>query len=238
MKKRQKVRLGILFFTFLLFPAIFYYFSPYLIIDASVRGIINGSFVVFALLFTSSLILGRAFCGWLCPAGGCQEMMIPIRNRQIHKGNWIKWFLWVPWILAIGFATVKAGGYRQIDFFYQTSHGLSISNLYSWVTYFFVLLLIVLPAFLIGRRSFCHHLCWMAPFMIVGRTVRNVGRWPALKLTAKSDVCTHCRTCTAHCPMSLPVEEMVNSEKMEHHECILCGTCVDGCNAKAIRYSL
>ena len=36
--------------------------------------------------------------------------------------------------------------------------------------------------------------------------------------------------------MSLPVEEMVKRKNMEHSECILCGTCVDGCIQGAIKY--
>lgn len=36
--------------------------------------------------------------------------------------------------------------------------------------------------------------------------------------------------------MSLPVEEMVKENKMENSECILCGTCVDGCKSKAIGF--
>ena len=46
-----------------------------------------------------------------------------------------------------------------------------------------VLMLIVLPTLLVGRRSFCHHLCWMAPFMILGRKLRNLLNTPALRLT-------------------------------------------------------
>jgi ferredoxin len=37
--------------------------------------------------------------------------------------------------------------------------------------------------------------------------------------------------------MSLPVEEMVNRKNMENKECILCGTCVDGCKQGAIIYN-
>jgi ferredoxin len=36
--------------------------------------------------------------------------------------------------------------------------------------------------------------------------------------------------------MSLDVNGMVQKEAMEHTECILCGTCVDNCPAKAIRF--
>jgi ferredoxin len=37
--------------------------------------------------------------------------------------------------------------------------------------------------------------------------------------------------------MSLPVESMVNKKKMENKECILCGTCIDGCEFGAIEYA-
>ena len=101
---------------------------------------------------------------------------------------------------------------------------------------FVLLLLIVLPAFIIGKRSFCHHFCWMALFMIVGRKIRNYFKWDALKLKANPEACKKCHTCSEHCPMSLPVEEMVSQNRMENTECILCGTCVDGCKQGAITY--
>jgi len=63
MNTRQNIRRGIILFSFFLFPATFYYLSPYLIVDAAAKGIINGSFIMFALLFASSMVLGRAFCG-------------------------------------------------------------------------------------------------------------------------------------------------------------------------------
>lgn len=85
--KRQQVRLAILIVSFLVFPATFYYLSPYLIVDAASKGIINGSFLFFALLLISSLILGRGFCGWVCPAGGIQEFIAKVNSRYVKKGN-------------------------------------------------------------------------------------------------------------------------------------------------------
>ena len=49
----------------------------------------------------------------------------------------------------------------------------------------------------------------MAPFMILGRKVRNLFRWPALRLKAELDKCINCKKCTANCPMSLDVNGMV-----------------------------
>jgi polyferredoxin len=77
----------------------------------------------------------------------------------------------------------------------------------------------------------------MAPFMILGRKVRNSFQLVSLQLKSVSDLCKHCHTCTENCPMSLPVEKMVNQNMMEDTECILCGTCVDGCKEGAIVYN-
>ncbi len=204
--------------------------------DAASKGIVNGSFMVFTLLFISSFISGRAYCGWICPAAGCQEALSKVRTKRVTRGNFIKWIIWIPWITLIGVVAIKNQGFKKIDFFYQTTHGLSIGDFSSFMTYLLVLLLIVLPAFMVGRRAFCHHICWMAPFMIIGRKIRNLFGWRSLQLKAMPDRCVHCHTCTENCPMSLPVEQMVTSNKMEHTACILCATCIDGCKSKAIQY--
>jgi ferredoxin-type protein NapH len=73
--------------------------------------------------------------------------------------------------------------------------------------------------------------------MIIGRKIRNWFKWASLQLKAESEKCNHCHTCTQNCPMSLPVEDMVNQDKMENAECILCGTCIDGCEFDVIKYA-
>lgn len=234
--RRQKIRRILLIILFLFFPATFYYFSPYLIIDGTINGIVSGSFILFFLMFVSSLLLGRAFCGWVCPAGGAQDFIMQVNNRDVKKRKYIKWIIWIPWIISIIALAVKNGGYQKIDPFYQTTFGLSIGNVYALITYLLVLSLIAVPALLVGKRSFCHHICWMAPFMILGRKISNLIRIPSLKLTSFPGKCTNCHTCTTHCPMSLPVEEMVKINKMENQDCILCGSCVDGCKSKAIKF--
>lgn len=238
MKVRQKVRSGVILFSFFLFPATFYYLSPVLIIEAGFNGIINGSFIFFIILFLSSLLFGRGYCGWICPAAGCQESLFLARDRKVLKGDLIKWFIWIPWIGGIIFAAYTAGGYQSIDFLYRTTYGFSIGDFQGLITYMLVLfLLIVFPGFLFGKRSFYHHLCWMAPFMIIGRKIRNIFNWNALHLSLSGEKCLHCHTCTEKCPMSLPVERMVKAKKMEMSECILCGTCADGCRESVIELS-
>ncbi|MBN2571281.1 MAG: 4Fe-4S binding protein [Ignavibacteriales bacterium] len=236
MKKRQKIRSSILLITFILFPAIYFYLSPYLIIDATLNNILNGSFIIFFLMYISSFFLGRAYCGWICPAAGCQEFVGKIRSKKVKKGNLIKWMIWIPWVVIIIVIAIKSGGYLKIDFSYPNDNWFPITNVYIFLMYLFILLLIILPAYIFGRRSFCHHLCWMAPFMVIGRKISNTLKIPSLRLDANSDKCNNCRTCTENCPMSLSVEEMVKINKMENAECILCGTCVDVCKNNVIKF--
>jgi polyferredoxin len=105
------------------------------------------------------------------------------------------------------------------------------------MVYFVVIGLFLALALIFGRRAGCHTICWMAPFMILGRKLGNLVNWPGLRLVAEPDNCSNCQTCTRNCPMSLDVNTMVQQEAMEDSECILCGNCVDGCSRDAIRYS-
>ena len=224
---------------FLLFPIIYYYFSPYLIIVGASEGVINGSFIVFGSMFIVSLFLGRAFCGWVCPAGGEQELCVRLRDKRFKgwKRDWIKYFLWGPWLSIIALMFYNAGGIKSINFFYQTYYGISIQDIESLILFMIIAGIIALLAWIAGKRGFCHTACWMAPFMIIGRKIRNIIRLPALCLKADKEKCIDCKTCSKNCTMNLDVNKMVKRGDMENTECILCGTCVDVCPNKVIKFS-
>lgn len=236
--KRQATRRALVIGSFLLFPVILNFFSPYLIIESAASGIVNGSFILFGLLFLSSLFLGRLWCGWLCPGAGLQESCFAVNGRPARGGrwDWIKWGIWLPWIGLIAYAAISAGGYRSVQPLYMTENGISVTEPFQYITYYFVVGMIFVIPLTAGRRAFCHYVCWMAPFMILGRKLRNALNTPALRLQADTAACAACGRCTKECPMSLPVQQLVAVGRMEHTECILCGTCVDTCSRHVIRY--
>lgn len=204
------------------------------------EGIITGSFVVFGTMFLASLFLGRAFCGWVCPAGGLQECCILAVDKRARGGklNWIKYLIWVPWISIIVLTAINAGGLKKLDFLYQTKYGISVSEPQAYIIFYAVITLIVIMAFATGKRSFCHYACWMAPFMIIGNSIKKKLPYPSLRLKSEKDKCIGCNSCTRKCPMSLEVMGMAQRGDMYNPECILCGECVDACPKKVIRYSL
>jgi ferredoxin-type protein NapH len=234
--KRQKIRKTIQLVSALLFPITLNYFSPYLIVQGSYEGVLAGSGVLFAGLFLSSLFFGRGFCGWLCPAGALQDFCTAIVDKPAgRRQDRIKFFLWIPWLAAILLGFVSAGGLQRIDIVYYTDYGISVSAPGNYVVYFSVVGLIVVLAMTLGRRSFCHCACWMAPFMIIGNFVKERLRIPALRLQCIPSRCVDCGSCDRHCPMSLPVSLAVKSGSVFQRECILCGNCADCCPKDAIR---
>ncbi len=238
-KTRQRTRQTLIIISFLLFPVTLNYFSPYVIVDGASQGIVNGSFILFALMFLSALFLGRLWCGWACPGGGLQEACFAINNKPARGGklDWIKWAIWIPWIGIIAMATISAGGYREVNFFHLMDSGISVDRPAGYVVYYAVVGIFLILSLAAGKRAGCHYICWMAPFMIIGRKIRNLFNWPALRLRAEAEKCIDCQRCTRNCPMSLDVNGMVRAGNMENSECILCGNCVDSCPEGVIAYS-
>lgn len=234
---RQKIRMAILLVTMLLFPVVLNYLSPYLIVQGASEGIVNGSMILFVLLFAASLFLGRGWCAWVCPAAGIGEVCAAIQPKNVGRfARWIKWFIWVIWLAIIAIFAIQAGGYSQINPLCMSEDIVSVTQPVSYIIYYFVLGLIVVLSLTVGKRGFCHTLCWMAPFMIIGRKISNFVKAPGLRLYADENKCTECLACARNCPMSLDVHSMVKAQNMEDIDCILCGQCVDGCSKGVIQY--
>ena len=237
--KRQKIRKTIILISFLLFPITIWYFSPYLIIQAASEHIMNGSFFVFMTMLISSMFLGRAWCGFLCPAGGLQECVIICNDNPAKQGHRdkIKYVIWTLWIITVIITYILGKNDEKVDFFYMTDHGISVSSIYNYVIYYGVILILILPGLIHGRRGACHYICWMAPFMVIGSSIGRSLHLPQLHIEAEKKDCISCGRCNKVCPMGLDVKYMVEHEcNAKCTECIQCGACVDECPKKVLKY--
>ena len=135
--KRQRIRRTIIFISFLLNPITAWYFSPYLIIMAASEHIMNGSFIVFMSLLIFSEFFGRAFCGYLCPAGGLQECVARCNDKSAKQGwrNKIKYVIWILWISAIVVTFILGKNHVTIDPFFMTDHGISVTEIHNYIIY-------------------------------------------------------------------------------------------------------
>lgn len=241
---RQRIRKLFLITSLLLFPVTLYYFSPALIINAGLSGVINGSFIVFSLMFLFSIPFGRLFCAYLCPAGGLQECAFAVNDKKPKQGwrNLIKFILWGVWLTAVAFCYFHTGTISAIDFFFETEHGISVSSIQSYVIYYGIVCLIFVPAILFGKRVFCHYFCWMAPFMILGSWLRRCLHLPGVHIRiAEKSNCISCGNCSKICPMGIDVMSSVTraeDQRIDSSECIQCGACVDHCPKHVLCYGM
>jgi ferredoxin-type protein NapH len=236
---RQRIRLALIILSLILYPVTFAYIACPIITEAASMGIVAGGLVVFALLFISSLLLGRLWCGYLCPAGGLQEIFNLALKRPLRtkKLDWLKYliFLWIYGSVAL--AIWSAVGLKTVDLLYRTQNGISILAAGGVIAFLGPVIIIIIFTLIFGKRGECHTFCPIAVMLMIGRKIRNLVRWPALHLEAEKDTCIDCKKCSKECPMSLDVNGMVRQGTMEQAECILCGSCVDTCPKDVISYA-
>lgn len=238
---RQRIRKLLIIISLILFPVTLYYFSPALIINAGLHGIINGSFIVFLFLFLFSIPFGRLFCAYFCPAGGLQECAF-IVNEKVPKQGWrngVKFVIWGIWLTAVVFCYFSSGKIVAVDFFFETENGISVSNIQSYIIYYGIISLIFIPAILFGKRVFCHYFCWMAPFMILGTKLRKVLHLPGVHIKiSDKDKCISCGRCSKVCPMGIDVISETRNKTIGNPECIQCGACIDNCPKNVLTYGM
>ena len=163
-------------------------------------------------------------------------------NPNPAKQGWrnrIKYVIWIIWITAVIVTFVLGKNDVTLNPFYMTDHGISVASIYNYVIYYGVILLLVIPALIHGRRAACHYICWMAPFMVIGSTAGRFLHLPQLHIEADREACIACGQCSKSCPMGLNVKEMVSEGKNAGcTECIQCGACIDACPKKVLKYRL
>ena len=130
----------------MIFPITIYYFSPVIIIMGASKGIITASAFTFSLQFLTALYFGRAFCGWICPAGAIQEICIKVRNRKISpgKGDLIKYFVvWMPWLITIVMLLIKSDTIK-LEPLFMTRNGISVHGIPSLISFLVVFAVFVI----------------------------------------------------------------------------------------------
>ncbi len=183
------------------------------------------NFYVLGAVLLMTLILRRAFCGYICPIGTVSDWVRQIAGRaglrpvRVSAG-WDRWlsFLKYPILGLLLWLTYRAGEliFRGFDPCYAliSRHGEDIT---AWA---YVVSGAILVASLVVVLPFCRWLCPLAaalqPFSRVG--LARVRRDEA--------ACTDCGRCAAACPMRIPVDRV---REVTEARCTACHSCVDAC---------
>ncbi len=169
------------------------------------------------LILASSLVLGRLFCGYICPLGAAQELVSKLVKKQAHidvkLSESIRAVFFVAFILiGIGIASIV--------------HFNPFSLVSPWLgTFKLLVLIIVVAVSVFVYRPWCTLLC---PF---GFLMNLTSRFSIFKLKLNKN-CIDCAACTKKCPTS----QAHKGSKMA--ECYWCGRCLNACKKDAIVVSV
>ena len=237
---KHKVRTVLTIVTLMLFPVIMNFLSPVVPVFGAMDGVVTGSLMLFAAMFITGMIFGRAWCGWVCPMAALGDLCAKANNKPVNvkKLRAVRFIIFAVWaaVLAAGF--IMAGGVKKADFLFFTESGVSVDMPLKYIIYYLVLAVFIVTNLLVGRRGACHSFCWMAPFLAGGYAAGKLIKLPQLRIKAQAEKCVGCEKCSKACPMSLPVNIVLQQGSIELSDCILCGECVKSCAKGVLRFGI
>jgi polyferredoxin len=199
--------------------------------------------LVLLMVLGLGLLVGRLFCGWVCPMGFLQDLLHKIPSRKFQVPRWATAIKYAVLAVSVVGVTWLVG--TESPFFYCNfcpTAGMQVvlpvaiaDHDWSGVTSRLVKMVFVVAVLISGifvSRSFCKVMC------PVGAWVALTNRLTPFRLDLDDEVCVKCKKCDKACPMTVPVMSHCEetSKKINRElECIECLNCQAGCPVKAIQ---
>jgi ferredoxin-type protein NapH len=206
----------------------------------------SGATLLFGLSICTlvGLVLGRVFCGWICPLGLLLELYDPFREwlrgrlqraglrlPEISLSTSLKYWVLLMCLGLSLFASLPV--FTMFSPINLATLGLGAVPLLGLAV---VLPLLVFEYFV--PRGYCRALCPL------GALYSLLGRWALLRVWIVGDEQLECQQCTLRCPMGIRVmEDHVQRPELiperpnsiDDPECSRCGTCTDVCLGRILR---
>jgi polyferredoxin len=192
-----------------------------------------------AIVLGIGVLVGRFFCGWICPIGLLQDLLHKIPSRKFPVPRWTTWIKY-PVLAGSVFAAAWTLGGDSPWFFcnFCPTAGVQVVlpaaimerdvlKLFEQPAKFASTLAMLLGAVALSR-PFCKILC------PIGALVAITNKIMPWKLHLNGNSCIHCRKCERSCPMDLPVMKHQDAAVSRDPECILCHECKSACPVDAI----
>jgi ferredoxin-type protein NapH len=185
-------------------------------------------FLIFLSVTISSLILGKVFCGWICPIGAAQELAyrlprwlklkVPDLTKKVPPSLKYSPFLVLG---LIGLWVIRSGQVKfcQLDPFASLFGGSASLILLG-------ALIILLIVGLFFFRPFCLFLCPLNALLMA------LSEISIFRIKKKKKVCNQCQICHQKCPTGAIDKKL----KIDQKTCIRCQECLMSCPKKALSY--
>jgi ferredoxin len=189
------------------------------------------NFFILGGVLASTLLVRRAFCGYMCPIGTISEWLRSVGRRlgvpePRISAKWDRLLGLCKYgvLVIVLVLTYRAGEliFRGFDPCYAllSRHGEDITY-WAYVTGGAIVVasvLIILP--------FCRWLCPLAAVL------NPFSRFGLTRIHRDVEKCHACGQCARHCPMQIPVDHL---PQVTVSRCISCFQCVEACPTSPVR---
>ena len=195
------------------------------------RRVAPSALVLFVGVVLVTLVVGRVFCGWICPLGTIGELSasagrkVGLRRRDLpavidRPARYLKYLT----LGIIIFLTWKTGTlvWRELDPWAAWMHlSAGFEGIAESPWGFSVLFGAVIFASFLGiERFWCRYLCPL------GGVLAIIQKLSLVKIRRNEARCVNCHACGRACPVGLDPESV---PVVTSAECLACGQCAERC---------
>ncbi len=201
-----------------------------------------------------TVVLGRVFCGWICPFGAMHQFLgwwagrgrglaADLAANRFSPAQATKYYILVFFLCAAamrpaGWVTLQTGlldplplAHRSVNLALlaildRTAWGVSpVPRLYEGAGLVGAVFLAALLLNLWVPRFYCRFICPL------GALLGLLGRFSLWRIGQKPGACTGCMRCERHCEGAC-----APTGRIRVSECVMCLNCIDDCRHDAIAY--
>lgn len=175
-------------------------------------------------LVVTSLVLGRFFCGWICPLHTVIEYTTVLKQpkTQQHFNSFLPY--WLLSCVLLASAVIGWPVFTTISPIGIVSHAVVFGAGIELALVF----IIVSGEWLFDRKAWCRFLC------PVGALYGLLGRWKVVRVVVVPSQCNQCGQCQKACSMGA---KPGSPELLDAMMCTNCGDCIDACTQQAVKYT-
>ncbi len=217
--------------------------DPFVLAQTLMAGLHTGHWPLITALIGAAfvlafygLLMGRAYCGWVCPVNVATDLAAWLRRRlNIKTGRAPSRSLRYALLACVLLSAAALGSpvWEMVNPVTLTQRALIFGGGVAWSA----LLLVFLYDLLVAPRGWCGHVCPM------GAAYALIGAKPLLRLSAAhSSRCNDCGDCFAVCPEPHIIVAPLKAKQgagpqILAGDCTACARCIDVCDRQVFRFT-
>ena len=211
--------------------------------------------MVFLSFFAFFFVIGKAFCGWVCPLGTLQEWIGKIGRRfhigvrrfapgdlgDIRRVRPVKWLLLLglvfllPLLTGLGVTPHSLGNpfcdvcpsRIATTLLTGNTEELALRIDDGWKFGLGAIANILIGFTVVGALALRLPFCRICPLLAFNSVFQRLSPMRLAKPSRTN--CGTCRICTESCPMDIPEISKEEGRKAYNEDCTLCGRCTEYC---------